>query len=120
MPIKAATLCLAVLLLVGCAGPSAGAPLSRLREPDGVCATSLLRGGSISVGTCLFVGAPGRIGDDGKTPFMRTEFTAVDPRIADPGSWKLEVFRDEELLQTEQFSPGTPRDCYCDTGRLCG
>jgi hypothetical protein len=119
MSIQSAARCLAVLFLVGCAGPNTGAPLSRLREPEGVCATDLLRGSSISVGTCLFVGAPGRIGDDGKTPFIRTEFTAVDPRIADPGSWKLEVFQDESLLQTEQFSPMTPADRYCE-GRLCG
>jgi hypothetical protein len=30
------------------------------------------------------------------------------------------VFRDEDLLQAEQLSPGTPRDRYCDAGRLCG
>jgi hypothetical protein len=66
MPTKVATRCLAVLLLVGCAGPNAGAPLSRLREPDGVCSTGLLRGG--------------------KTPFVRTELTAVDHTCTIEGS----------------------------------
>lgn len=120
MSILNSSRCLAVLLFVGCAGPNAGAPMSRLRDAEGVCSTDLLRGTSVSVETCLFVGAPGRIGDDGKTPFIRTKFTAGDARLADPGSWKLEVLRDESVVQTEQFSPRTPTDRYCDSGRPCG
>jgi hypothetical protein len=120
MQIQAVTPCLAVLLIVGCVGPNTEAPLSRLRETDGACAADLLRGASISVETCLFVGAPGRIGDDGKTPFIRTELTATDPRIADPGNWKLEVLRDESPVQAEQLTHMTPGDRYCDAGRPCG
>ncbi len=30
------------------------------------------------------------------------------------------MFRDEGLVQAEQFQPRTPGDRYCDAGRLCG
>ena len=120
MSILTSSRCIAVLLFVGCAGPNAGAPSSRLRDAEGVCATDLLRGTSISVKTCLFVGAPGRAEDDGKTPFIRTEFTAADPRFADPGNWKLEVLRDESTVQAEQLAPKIPTARYCDGGRPCG
>lgn len=90
--------------VAGCAaeaGNTVGA-VDALRTRAGICSKSTLNGSMSaiatnsaqrSIETCLRVGMPGTLADDGRTPFIATMVTGdANAPNADAGNWQVEVF----------------------------
>jgi hypothetical protein len=92
------------LLLAGCEASTGttAQPVSALHARTGICTESTLNGSFAaiaahtalkSIQTCLHVGMPGTLNDDGKTPWIATVVTGdANAPNADVGNWQLEAF----------------------------
>jgi len=112
------------MLVVSCAGllprtmPSeARVDTGALRVRDGACVQATAAAGALlptKIVTCATSGMPGMLHDDGVIPLVHSHFSSRTFGFANPGSWQLTIWRDNQQILQTMLKDDVPSVGVCD------